>query len=627
MVKKIRLSFFIFLLILLFLTNNVKAVEYKAIVDITTLDVYEIQQAIDKKYLTYELLINLYLDRIKTYNQQYNAIININEKAIDETKKLDKEYQEKGRRSLLHGIPIIVKDNIDYVGLPTTGGAKALSDSYPKKNAPIIQNLIDAGAIIIGKSNMSEFAFSAYSSYSSYGNVRNAYNLEYTPYGSSGGSAVSVAASFVPLALGTDTNSSIRLPASANNIVGLRPTYGLLSNDGIIPYDAERDTAGPMSKTVRDNAMLLTILANNGIDYTIYLKEDGLKDKKIGVLTQFIKKNNSVSIPNLSYYYDEIERLMNEAIKVMEDKGAKIVYINDFYSSYYYNLNNNTKLHILFCYDFNKYIKNTTSKIKSFNDLLNDGRFVQKLNDYNYSCYNDLRNTRLSNVNKLKDEYRNYVKNVMNKYDVDVLVYPATKNKLLKLSEIATKSIANNTSAIAPTTGFPEISIPIGFDKNYFPYSLEILSLPNQEGLLYEIGYAFEQATNHRKNPTIAPNLYLINDKISALIKYYENKITYKNYYDKNDYKQYLNTYNKIENLIINYNNYDDNTLDDYVTELIKECSQNIKNLLLTDKSITTNTKDDIYPIIFVVVLIIILEIINYFIKKNKKDTKIKMHH
>lgn len=154
-------------------------------------------------------------------------------------------------------------------------------DSYPNNNAVVVENLIKAGVVVLGKSNMSEFAFSAATSRSSYGSVKNAYDLNYTPYGSSGGSAVAVASSLASLALGTDTNSSIRLPSSANNVVGLRPTYNLLSLEGIIAYDKERDVVGPMTKNVTDNAILMTILAKNNIDYTKSLKQDGLEGKKL----------------------------------------------------------------------------------------------------------------------------------------------------------------------------------------------------------------------------------------------------------------------------------------------------------------------------------------------------------
>lgn len=231
-------------------------------VDPSYMNIYEIQEAIDYGYFTYETLMKFYLERIEAYDEQYHAFITLNEDALKQARQMDLEYQKTGRRSLLHGLPIAVKDNIDVVGFPTTAGTKALLDSYPYKNAPLIQKLLDAGAIIIGKTNMSEFALYAAESNSSFGKVTNAYHTKYTSYGSSGGTAVAVAANFAVAGIGTDTGVSIRLPSSANGVVGMRGTYGLIDTDGIIKFDDSRDVAGPITRNVEDNAILLSILTD-----------------------------------------------------------------------------------------------------------------------------------------------------------------------------------------------------------------------------------------------------------------------------------------------------------------------------------------------------------------------------
>jgi Asp-tRNA(Asn)/Glu-tRNA(Gln) amidotransferase A subunit family amidase len=629
-----KLNKYFLLILTLFsisLYKDVEAMNFKAAIDITTLNVYEIQDAIDKGYLTYELLTRLYLDRINEYDKKYNALISINEKAIEQAKQLDQEYKKNGRRSLLHGIPVIVKDNIDYKDLPTTAGTIALKDSYPFNNAAIVDNLINAGCIILGKSNMSEFAFSAYSSYSSYGNVRNAYNLAYTPYGSSGGSAVSVAASFATLAIGTDTNSSVRLPSGANNIVGLRPTYGLLNNDGIITYDAERDTAGPMTKTVSDNAILLSILADNGIDYTTYLKEDGLKNKKIGILTQFINENINSSLPVFYSYYNEIDNMMKDAIAIMEQKGATIVYIDDFYSNYYQSINNNTSLILLLCYDFNQYIKNTSSSTKSFEQLLKNGGFIQPLNQYDVNCNNDLRKSKLTSVNKEKNIYRSYVENTMKKHDVDILVYPQTKNKLIKLSDIYKTTLANNTRTIAPTTGFPAISIPLGFDSDDLPYGIEFLALANQENILYEISYSFEQATNYRKNPSISPSLYTYQESVVKLKDYYEKNIINRFDYEQEAYNDYVVIFQKVKHLLLNYNSYDDDIINDYSNELLKDYEEQLDILANNKIQPTDNGQDENNNTLLIIISSIctLLVIISgyYMFIKRKNNIKLVLYN
>ena len=191
-----RKSLIIFAISLFFFISEVNALT-KAPVDVTTMSIVEeLLAAMDKGYLTSEQLVNIYLERIETYDEMFNSINQLNEHAVEQAKELDEERENGNLKGRLHGIPVLVKCNIDAYGMPTTGGTKALKDNYPKENAFVVQKLIDEGAIILGSTNMSEMAFSAGNSYSSYGYVKNAFNTEYTSYGSSGGSAVSVAAAF-----------------------------------------------------------------------------------------------------------------------------------------------------------------------------------------------------------------------------------------------------------------------------------------------------------------------------------------------------------------------------------------------------------------------------------------------
>lgn len=573
MLKKIILILSLSLFIIPFSVNA----KSKAIIDITNTNVFEIQENIDKGYLNYETLVNLYLERIQEYNKMYNAVISVNKNAASIAKELDKELKEKGRRSLLHGIPIILKDNIDYVELPTTVGTTALKDSIPYKNAEVVKHLVEAGAIIIGKANMSEFAFSALDSRSIYGHVYNAYNTKYTPYGSSGGSAVSVAASFATMALGTDTNSSIRLPSSANNVVGLRPTYNLTSLKGIVAYDITRDTVGPITKSVSENALLLTIMANNGIDYTNYLKEDGLNGKTIGVIKDFIEKKNS-NVRILNGYYEEVEKLTNEAIRVMKEAGANIVYLDDFYSAYYDSLFDKGVLGISMCYQFNLYIKNTSSKIKSFQDLLDNGGYTQPLSGYNSHCYDDITKTSYYETKlRYKKEFIDYVDDVMKKYNLDVFLYPSSKVKTIAMKELGNNRTTAASYTISPTTGMPAIAIPMGFDSSGLPYGLELVAKKNREDILYEIAYSYEQKTDFSKNPEIAPSLYTIPNNVNELLKYYEQPKKNKILYTKKTYGVYLNTLNNIKLFFENYSNEEFDRID----ALLLEYQKSVKGLRL----------------------------------------------
>lgn len=594
------------LLFLILIPTNVKGLNNKAVVDITDLTVMEIQEYIDKGYLTYELLINLYLDRIHEYNDTYNALISINPNIIEIAKKCDETFKTNGRTSQLFCIPIIVKDNIDVVGFATTGGTKALSDSYPNNNSNIIQYLLDEGAIIIGKSNMSEFAFSAIYSDSSYGIVKNAYNKLYTTYGSSGGTVSALALSFGTVGIGTDTASSIRLPSSASNLVGLRPTYGLLSSEGIIKYDFFRDTAGPITKNVYDNALMLTAMANNGIDYTKNLINSNLKGKKIGVLTEFYKDTKSDSVTLNNSYYSEIDVLMEKAIDVMKEAGAEISYIDDFYTPKINEWDQQTTKGYAMCYYFNKYIVNTSSAIKNYNDLLKNGKYIQNLSYYDVHCDMGPTDYGLKNSCSGRKDYQKYVEDLMKKYNVDVLIYSNTKNKLLKLKGISFDNFANGTSIIAPATGFPALSIPIGFDSDGLPYGMDILSLNNQESLIYEVAYAYEKNANIYQKSAEAVNLYDVTDSLKELISKYElvNIQEYNN-------EEFIKIYNEVKYFLINYNEKEQSEINSLL--------EKFNNLLLTTKKANSKTNLFRYNYIGIILLILFSSFILLFIHKTRK--------
>lgn len=583
---------------------------YKAPIDILTMSIGEIQKAVSQGYITYEGITRLYLDRIKEYDSKYNSIISVNEKALEEAKEKDLEYKKTGVRSLLHGIPIVIKDNLDFVGLPTTGGSKALNKNFPIKNSDVVQKLIDAGAIILAKTNMSEFAFSASNSLSSYGFVYNAYNNSYTSYGSSGGTAVAVAAGFAVAGIGTDTNSSIRTPASANNLVGLRPTISLVSNKGVLPYDLERDVVGPITKHVSDAFIILNIINQQNKEYKLEHK-DTLKGYKVGVLTQLMQENSTSNIRALKSTYKEIVNLMNSSISVLESLGAEIVYIDDFYSSYYENIYQTTLTGILFCYGFNQYIKGTNGPIKSFDDLLNSRGYIQDISGYNSYCYSDYRNTQdFKKKEAKKKEYREYVTEVFKNNDIDVLIYPTTKSKLMTRSESLIGLAPSNSYVIAPTTGFPSINVPIGFDMDNLPYGMEMLALPYEENILYQISSLYEKETNYYRLPDLVPSLYETNEVVNNLINYYEKYQNNKRFLEVvNENKEFFEEYN--------YNNEPEATaqvlIDKYKeTEVKLQTQEKMAKSLLLVSLIG----------IVIVLLLIKLRINKNKIKKYKKVLK-----
>ena len=550
-----KYTFFLFVMLLfLIIKCNAKTI---APVDITTMSITELSDALDKGYLTSETLVNLYLERIDAYNEKFNAIREINKDAIAEAKKLDKERASGNVRGPLHGIPILVKCNIDVYGMPTTAGTKSLKDNYPKQNAFVIQKLVDAGAIILGSTNMSELAFSARNSYSSYGYVRNVFNIDYTSYGSSGGSAVSVKAAFAAAALGTDTNSSVRIPASGAGIVGIRPTFGLVSRTGVIPYDIYRDTVGVLSNTVSDNALILSVIASadskdsvtkSSKGFTLNTKDFDLKGINIGVPTEYLKgsgTNGSVT----SKTDEEIYNIAVSAISKLEKAGANIIYVDDFVKSSNITIASQTQSGITMCDGINSYLKGTTGSIRNFKELVNSSGHVQSLSGYLKGCNNG--NENQSERESKKSVYRNYVSDYFTEKNLDVIIYPTLKNKPGKYN--AGEANISPGSSLGSVIGYPSITIPMGFGTSGFAYGLEFLSTANNENLLYNIGIEFEKANGNKvETSPLTPPLYEVPTEVVELKNAYE-KVLASN--SKN--KKVNNWLNDVKTYFINYNDYD----------------------------------------------------------------------
>jgi len=516
--KGLQISIFILLII----NINVFALN-RAVVDITTMDITALSEALDAGLITSEELVNLYLDRINEYDEKYNAIISINENALADAKRLDEERANGNVRSLLHGIPIVVKDNIDVYGMPTTGGARALSDNMPNTNAFAVQRLIDAGAIVIAKTNMSEFGFRASSSISSFGRVNNAFNIDLSPYGSSGGTAVAVAASFAAAGLGTDTNSSVRSPAGANNVIGLRPTLGLISRTGVLPYDVRRDTIGPITRTVEDAIILMNIM--NAPDETDDLsinqesiiyesKRENLEGIVIGVPEAFIRGTNQNALPENRVTYSVITNLMKQALENLEEKGAEVVFIDEYWTFQTSNWYHTSVSGFTFCDGFNRYIRNTTGTIRSFHQLAGaSGRTVSLDTSFCNST-----NT-FANQNAIKARYREFIENLMERYNIDVIAYPANINQLIRHDQIG--SFVGLSYHASSTINFPSITLPIGFDEDGLPYGIEFMVPTNQDDLLLEIAAIHEVVNGNNNIPEIAPPLYEIPDEVQKLVNNY----------------------------------------------------------------------------------------------------------
>lgn len=515
-------------------------------VDITDMSIYDINDAIDDGYLTYETLFRLYLDRIDVLDDEYNAIISVNEDAIDEAKRCDKIYKKKGRSSELFCMPVIVKDNIDVKGMATTGGSKALSDSYPKSDATVIKNLKSKGMVVLAKANMSEFALKADSSKSSYGEVKNAYNTKYSSYGSSGGSATSVSLSYAPVALGTDTNSSLRAPSSSSNVVGFRSTFGLVDTSGVISYDVTRDVVGPITKTVKDNALVLEAMVNKKIGKYSNVNSDFLKNKNILVFDQFAYGDDTIEASATEETSSVVKTLFNNALKKMKSSGANIIHVDDFYSNYYQKLTDKTLGGWTMCSSFNKYIRNTSSDIKSFDELVSSKKTFYDLSDYVSDCSRSF--DEIDDKQVLRDEYEDYIKSVIKKYDGDVIVYPTVKNKGLLSGD---DDFYSASYTIAPMVGYPAISVPLGFDDDGLSYGIEFVSYKNKEKRLYNIASSFEKINDLSSN--YKGSLYEIPSEVTRLKDLYESNKDRKDLSFDEDV-----LFEDIREFFVNYNSYDD---------------------------------------------------------------------
>ena len=467
----------------------------------------------DGEYNSQEL-VSAYLERIQELDTSINAINAINPDALTIAKELDDEYQRTKILRPLHGIPVIVKNNINTKGLETTAGARALQKFIPDKDAYIISKLVDAGAIILAKSNMAEWAFTPWGSFSSTnGATLNAYNQDYTSAGSSGGTGASIASNFAVIGLGTDTGGSIRLPSSHGALVGFRPTMGLVSRSGIVPCELRQDMAGPMCRTVEDATRVLEVISGYDKEdeltkfsegrltdnYTQFLKKDGLNGSRIGVLWEIIETDID----------PEILELFEASIKDMRRLGAEIID-----SVKIPNFSTLRKNH--WCSDFKAdienylatYVQNDT--INSLDDIIRIGTksaFTEERLIFSTTHSGRPENPEIECLDAYSDElriaFRNAIENYMDSLNLDALIYPTWNIKPYRMDSIVEEYIGENTGAVAPHTGQPAFSVPMGFMKDNLPTGVEFLGRTYSEPILIKLAYSYEQGTKHRRAPNL----------------------------------------------------------------------------------------------------------------------------
>jgi len=498
----------------LIIASSCKSTKQAEPIDVMELTIAEIHDAYQEGIFTSEQLVTEYLNRINQFDKQINSISIINPDALSIAKGLDEEYKRTKVLRPLHGIPIIVKDNIQTKGIATTAGSIALQNFIPEEDAFIMDKLVKAGAIIIAKSNMAEWAFTPWSSLSStHGATLNPYNLNYTPAGSSGGTGASVAANFGTIGLGTDTGNSIRGPSSHNALVGFRTTLGLVSRSGIVPLYLRNDVVGPMCRTVEDATRVLEVIAGYDITDTItknlegkipdnyiqFLQKDGLKGARIGVLREL-----SEADPD-----PEVKTLFEKAILDMKTLGAVIidtVVVPDFA-----NLRRNQWCN-QFKTDIEDYlpthVKNDT--IKTLADIIRIGTKLKSVEEELYDAQMNpgrYENSELECLDTYTDQrrvaFRMAIEDEMDKLKLDAIIYPSWNNKPAAVTAYREDYKGDNNQVISPHTGQPAFTVPMGFTTGNLPAGIQFLGRMYDEPTLIRLTYSYEQGTRHRIAPTM----------------------------------------------------------------------------------------------------------------------------
>ena len=504
--------------------------------------ILQLQDRMKSGEITARALTEAYLNRIERIDQQINSVIEKNSEALDIADQLDRERKEKGPRGPLHGIPILIKDNIDTADrMKTTAGSLALLESKPAQDAFVTKRLREAGAVIIGKTNLSEWA-NIRSSHSSSGwsgrggQTKNPYALDRNPCGSSSGSGAATAANLCVAAIGTETDGSIVCPSSTCGLVGIKPTLGLVSRAGIIPIAHTQDTAGPMARNVTDAAIILGALtgidprdlATNEskgkmlTDYTKFLDADGLRGARIGVSRNYFGFN------------DKVDELMEGLIKILKERGAVIVDPANLTTAPEFNDNELSVLLYELKSDLNSYLstlgpgapmhslkeiidfneKNSEKEMPFFGqDLFIKAEAKGPLTDKEY----------LDAVKKNKELAREKgIDLVLKKNKLDALIAP-TGGPAWLTDHVNGDHFTGGYSSASAVAGYAHITVPAGFVSG-LPVGLSFFASAYSEPTLIKLAYSFEQATKARRAPEFLPSVKMAagtgssNQKIKALL-------------------------------------------------------------------------------------------------------------
>jgi Asp-tRNA(Asn)/Glu-tRNA(Gln) amidotransferase A subunit family amidase len=480
----------------------------------------QVHDAMKAGRLTCRALVGQYLKRIEAYDKNgpaINTIVLINPEVEKQADELDRRFAQAGLTGPLHCVPMIVKDNFETEGLRTTNGALALAKFVPDKDAFQVKRVKDAGALVLAKSNMAEWAFSPYETVSSIlpGYTRNPYALNRVTAGSSGGTAAALAASFGLVGLGSDTGNSIRGPSSHQSLVGIRSTMGLTSRAGVFPLSLLADIAGPIARTVEDAIKVFQVIvgedpgdpvtaaapAHLPQNYGASLDRNGLKGATIGILRQAYERESTDS---------EIVSIFMNAIEDLRRAGATIV---DPAPVEAVRRERGGGPCMGFKYDINRYLAAQGDRVpvKTLAEIIKSGGFHPSVQRRLEQAEQGPENGPESPACKAESAYREQVRDAVTKsmdtLKLDAFVYPTWSNIPRLIGDLNTPA-GDNSQFYSPTTGFPAINVPMGFSRGgTLPIGMTIFGRAWSEPELLKLAYAYEQATHHRHAPSATPPL------------------------------------------------------------------------------------------------------------------------
>lgn len=509
--RPVRLSSLLFGVVLVACTERASPEP----IDVVEASIEGVQQAILVGETTCRMVVQAHLDRIEAYEDRINAITVLNPNALVRADSIDAAVSVSEQLGVLFCVPMLVKDNFDTHDMVTTGGSIALRESIPPDDAFMVRRIREEGAIVIAKTNMAEWAFSARQTVSSsFDTTRNAYALDRVPAGSSGGTASGVAASFGLIGLGSDTGNSIRGPSSHLALVGIRSTIGLTSRDGVIPLAFDRDIAGPMGRSVEDVARVFNVVAGHDPadpytedgrgrkedDYTSFLDTDGLRGVRLGVLRALVDTEDADTA---------VTRVFEAAVEDLRRLGAEVVDLA-------FDVRAESRRPNMSCsrfrYDVGQYLASLgdAAPIRDVLEVLETGQYSEYVEgrlqsnarwaadvhpaDFDPPCLDFFQN-------EGRQAYRSSLIAAMDDSGVEAVLYPSWTNPPAHIDQALAEYRGDNSQRVAPATGMPAITVPMGYTYDDLPAGLQILARPYAEGLLFRLAYAYEQGTGHRHPP------------------------------------------------------------------------------------------------------------------------------